>query len=212
MTVIDELLENRQIALAQILVGATESVDEQLLAPGGFRRLVDLAYLTLEGSNFPRLIDGMPLQFLPRVTEHPDRLHAIIKQSYEGTLDCPELNDLRTPSEVVAGYQVQGQYNPDHWFLVRHENQDVGVLILATHLPGENCELVYMGIVPDARGNGFGEVIVRFGIEQARQNGAERVVLAVDERNSPALAMYRRLGFVMWDRRTVYARMGKWES
>jgi ribosomal protein S18 acetylase RimI-like enzyme len=133
----------------------------------------------------------------------------LIEQSYEGTLDCPELNDLRTAAEVVEGYKVQGSFDPDKWFLVQSEDVDVGVLILTEHPPGETWELVYMGVVPSARGRGLGEAIVRFGIEQARQSNAERLVLAVDERNILALEMYRRVGFVMWDRRCVYARVYK---
>lgn len=203
------LLEEREIALAQIVIAANEAVDEKLLAIGGFRRLVDLVYLTLEQTNFPRYLGDEVLSFIPCATEHPERLQATIKQSYAGTLDCPELNDLRDPADVVAGYKVQGTFNPENWFLVRFENQNVGVLILADHPPGENWELVYMGVVPTARGQGFGERFVRFAIEQARKKGAERLVLAVDERNSPALDMYRRVGFVMWDRRIVYARLRK---
>lgn len=204
---VSEILEHKQIALAQIVIAATESVSEDLLAEGGFHRLVDLAYLTLERSNFPNFANSHTLEFLPHADQHPQRLELVIKQSYEGTLDCPELNDLRTPAEVIDGYKVQGEFNSQNWFLVRHANQDVGVLILAEHQPGENCELVYMGVTPNARGQGFGELIVRFAIERAKQMGVERLVLAVDERNSPAFELYRRLGFVMWDRRTVYARL-----
>lgn len=202
-----ELLEQQQIALAQIVIAATESVREDLLESGGFRRLVDLAYLTFERSNFPNFANSHTLEFLPHADRQQQRLETAIQQSYEGTLDCPELNDLRTPAEVIDGYKVQGEFASQNWFLVRHGNQDVGVLILAEHQPGENCELVYMGILPSARGQGFGEQIVRFAIEQAKQTGAERLVLAVDERNSPAFELYRRLGFVMWDRRIVYARL-----
>ena len=64
-----------------------------------------------------------------------------------------------------------------------------------------------MGVIPDARGNGFGSQIVRFAIARAAEAGAERLVLAVDQKNTPALAMYRDAGFTHWDRRTVYARL-----
>ena len=207
MAAVGSILESRGIALAQILVAATDTVDEAVLAPGDFRRLVDLAYLTLERSNFPRGPANQQLQFEPRASDHPGRLEAVIKQSYQGTFDCPELNDLRDPAEVVAGYKMQGQFDPENWFLARFDDQDIGLLILTEHSPGENWELVYMGIVPSARGQGFGEMIVRYAIETTRASSAERLVLAVDERNSPAWDMYRRAGFVMWDRRTVYARL-----
>ena len=208
MMAIANLLDERQIALAQILFATTDPIDEEFLAAAGFTRLVDLAYLTLERSNFPNPRETS-LEFVPRADEHPKRLAAMIERSYRATLDCPELNELREPAEVIAGYKVQGQFAGDNWFLVRAEGADIGCLILTEHPPGKNWELVYMGVVPEARGHGYGEQIVRFAVERTRQSRAERLVLAVDQRNQPALDMYRHVGFVMWDRRTVFARLRK---
>jgi mycothiol synthase len=209
MSGVDQVLKNCGTPLAQMLFSPSEPIDEKLLSAGGFSKLADLAYLTLERANFPKTPGESQLKFLPRACEFPDQLHAAIEQSYQGTHDCPELNDVRGPAEVVEGYKLQGKFDPENWFLVQSNSTDVGVLILAEHPPGETWELVYMGIVPSARGQGFGEAIVRFAIEQARNSSAERLVLAVDERNALALEMYRRVGFVMWDRRRVYARVYK---
>ena len=63
-----------------------------------------------------------------------------------------------------------------------------------------------MGLVPEARGKGWGVQIARHAVQLASQSNAERVVLAVDASNWPALAMYGRAGFAEWDRRTVYLR------
>lgn len=206
---IERLLDQNGTALAQILIAATEPVDEALLESGGFHRLVDLAYYTLERSSFPAKFERGRLTFVPRATDFEESLGQVIEQSYIGTQDCPELNNLRKPAEVIEGYKAQGTFDADDWFLVQIEGRNVGVLILASHPPGENCELVYMGIVPEARGKGLGEQIVRFAVEQTRLKGSQRLVLAVDERNKPALEVYRRLGFVLWERRTVYARLCK---
>jgi ribosomal-protein-alanine N-acetyltransferase len=64
-----------------------------------------------------------------------------------------------------------------------------------------------MGVVPEARGRGLGRRIVDFALAQAARAGTERLVLAVDAANGPALGVYRGAGFVEWERRTVYARM-----
>lgn len=212
MSGVDQVLKNCGTALAQMLFSPAEPIDEKLLAAGGFSKLADLAYLTLERANFPKATFQSQLEFVSRACEFPERLHAAIEQSYDGTLDCPELNDVREPAEVVEGYKLQGKFDSDNWFLVESNGADVGLLILAEHPPGETWELVYMGVVPSARGQGFGEAIVRFGIEQVRNSKAERLVLAVDERNTLALEMYRQVGFVMWDRRCVYARVYKPEK
>lgn len=206
---INQVLETRGTALAQMLFSPAEPIDEKLLAIGGFSKLADLAYLTLERANSPKASANSQLEFVPRACDFPDRLHVTIEKSYEGTLDCPELNDVRAPAEVVEGYKLQGKFEPGNWFLVQSSGADVGVLILAEHPPGETWELVYMGVVPSARGRGFGEAILRYAIEHVWNSRAERLVLAVDERNTLALEMYQRVGFVMWDRRRVYARVYK---
>jgi ribosomal-protein-alanine N-acetyltransferase len=63
-----------------------------------------------------------------------------------------------------------------------------------------------MGLVLEARGRGYGVQIARKALETAKRAGADRVVLAVDAANGPAIAMYRGAGFTEWDRRTVYVR------
>ena len=85
-------------------------------------------------------------------------------------------------------------------------------MILTEHPDGETWELVYMGVVPAARGSGFGRQIVNFAFAQTAAGGAGRLVLAVDRANAPALAMYRAARFVGWDRRTVYARLNRQKS
>lgn len=204
---IDKLLSERSIKLAQLLFPASESVDEQLLAEGGFQRLAELAYLTLEKRSFPSSSPENHLEFLPLTQIDRGRMERIILETYQNTLDCPELNDCRSPQDVLAGYEAQGEFDPENWFLIRQCTQDVGVLILALHPPGENLELVYMGTMSSARGQGLGEKIVSFAADYAKKKGADRLVLAVDERNTPAYTIYRQAGFVLWDRRTVYARI-----
>ena len=108
---------------------------------------------------------------------------------------------------MLQGYAAQGTFSPDRWFFARSEDQDVGALILTEHAEGENWELVYMGVTPSGRGNGFGWQIVQFALWQAGRADVQRLILAVDEANEHALAVYRKAGFVVWDRRTVFARI-----
>jgi ribosomal protein S18 acetylase RimI-like enzyme len=110
-------------------------------------------------------------------------------------------------TDVLDGYRAQGRHSPSDWYFVRKDGDDVGALILADHPDYGNFEVVYMGVVPEARGRGFGEQMMRFALQAAAQHGAKRLVLAVDADNAPALASYRRAGFSQWDRRIVYARL-----
>ena len=105
-------------------------------------------------------------------------------------------------ADVLAGYRATGSHDPQRWLLVRHEGRDVGCLLLSDYPEQGNVELVYMGVVPEARGEGWGMHIARQAQWLARQAGRPRLVLAVDAANAPALRIYLALGFRPWDRRT----------
>ena len=63
--------------------------------------------------------------------------------------------------DVIAGYRATGVFRAENWLIVQHDGQDVGVLILADHPQARHWELVYMGLVPEARGCGWGREITQ---------------------------------------------------
>jgi ribosomal protein S18 acetylase RimI-like enzyme len=173
----------------------------------GFRHLADLIYLTCESQRFPRERDREAvLEFVPFDGPLRSRLMRLIERTYEGTLDCTALNGVRDVDNVINGYQATGVFKPQNWMIVRAHGEDAGVLLLADHPKAGHWELMYMGLVPEVRGNGWGRQITRHAQWLAAQSGVERIVLAVDATNEPALRMYRNTGFEMWDRRTVFVR------
>jgi len=202
-----KFLDQHQIALAQVLANPESSRESDLLLAGGFQELAYLAYLTADKKVFPRSQPASELQFQSRASDDTDRLGKLLISTYEGTQDCPELNGVRQPADVLDGYKSQGSFAAERWFFVRSDEQDIGTLILTEHADSANWELVYMGVTPAGRGKGFGWQIVQFALWQAGRGGAERLVLAVDEANEHALAVYRRAGFEVWDRKKVFVRL-----
>ncbi len=200
-------LDEQQVVLAQILVSPDSPAEPEVLSAGGFRELANLAYLTVDQKFFPGSQPGSDLQFFSQASNDSDRLGKLLLETYEDTKDCPELNGIRQLPEVLEGYRSQGIFSPKHWFFIQDEGQDIGTLILTEHAKGGTWELTYMGVTPSGRGKGLGWQIVQFALWKAGSGGAERLVLAVDEANEPALAVYRRAGFIVWDRRTVFARL-----
>src|SRR5262249_55163100 len=133
----------------------------------------------------------------------------LVGRTYEKTLDCRELDGVRDVEQVINDYQGTGVYRPENWLFVRYGGEDVGVLLLADHPKGRHWELMYMALVPEARGRGWGRQITRYAQWLARGASVERIVAAVDAANMPAVAMYRDTGFVLWDQRAVYVRVAK---
>ena len=137
-----------------------------------------------------------------RSTEH--EFEAVIEQTYQGSLDCSELDGIRSVAETLQGYRASGSFRPELWLLARQRGVFVGCVLLAFFPEEDRCELQYMGIVPQARGRQLGRVLCARALRDARQIGASRVCLSVDARNHPAIRQYGTLGFVETERRRVY--------
>jgi len=200
-------LDNSTIGMAQVLLPSQNADGVPLLKGVGFRHLADLLYLSCEADCYPSSAPkSTHIEFVPYDESQLGRFMLLIERTYEGTLDCAALNGMRQMVEVVAGYRSTGVFRPENWLVVRGGGQDAGVLMLADHPAAGHWELVYMGLVPEARGRGWGRKIARHAQSLARAANVERIVTAVDATNEPALRMYCAVGFQLWDRRTVLVR------
>jgi ribosomal protein S18 acetylase RimI-like enzyme len=56
-------------------------------------------------------------------------------------------------------------------------------------------ELVYLGLVPQARGQDLGDILIRKALATAAEHHGSQMQLAVDSLNAPALKLYFRHGF-----------------
>jgi mycothiol synthase len=200
-------LVEHEVRIAQLLLATATESEAALLRRWGFDHLADLLYLVCLASDFPTAQPVTPLQFEPYCGDNHQRLVAAVEATYRHTLDCPQLNGVRQIDDVLDGYRAMGEFDPGRWLLIRHEGRDVGCLVLADYPQSDNLELVYMGVVPEARGRQWGTDIVRYAQWRASQAGRPRLVLAVDAANQPAIAMYAAAGFRAWDRRRVYLKV-----
>jgi mycothiol synthase len=197
-------LEDSGTVLAQMILESVLPREEELIRRGGFDYLAELLYLVCPECDFPRTPPVSPLEFESYNPSDFSRFARLVENTYRGTKDCPRLNGLRQIEDVLEGYRASGVFDPRRWFVVKQGGRDIGCLLLADHPAYENVELVYMGVIPAARGQGWGRHVARFAEWQARQLGRDRLVLAVDGANGPALRMYADAGFQIWDRRRVY--------
>ncbi len=124
--------------------------------------------------------------------------------SFEGSCDCPELNGLRTPEEVLAGHQG-GAPDLALWWLLTLNSECVGVLILVEESSGESVELSYVGVLSAFRGRAIGKAAVQHAMQYTAKQGKE-LTLLVDQRNRIAIEVYKKFGFAIVDARDVYLR------
>ncbi|NIP87151.1 MAG: GNAT family N-acetyltransferase [Planctomycetales bacterium] len=195
------------LAQASLPIGAEPQID--MYRTAGFGAGITLDYLvsSLEqpvGRAGEARHPG--LGFVPYRTALADSWQHVLLQTYEGSLDCPLLNGRRAVEDILAGYRAVGAYADPLWLLIQFAGRYIGCLILTDHPADDQLELIYLGIVPEFRGRGFGLAATRHAQGLTRRAGRSRLILAVDSTNGPAQAIYGRAGFICWDRRQVVLR------
>jgi ribosomal protein S18 acetylase RimI-like enzyme len=192
--------------LAQALVPIGDKEVAERFAAGGFTHAADLLYLAANLDNLRDEPTTPPFAIESFNIGDERRLAALIDRTYTGTLDCPQLDGLRQTADVIAGYQAVGEFRPELWLIARDRAEDVGCLFMNLHPDVRHAEIVYVALIPEVRGRGWGAEFIKKSVELARRAGAERIVLAVDAANQPAIRIYERLGFFEFDRRAVWVR------
>ncbi len=197
-------LRQRGARLGQALLAPTEAHLAPALERNGFPHVTTLWYL--------RHNLNLPLAFLrrpPRLTfiPYPDdseRFRHTMLRTYDATLDCPEVNGVRSMDEVLAGHRAQGVHDPRRWWLATDGAEPVGVLLLTETPDLEAWDVAYVGVVPEARRRGWGRELMHRALCAAHASDAHQLVLSVDGRNKPAWKLYVDLGFEAYDVREVY--------
>lgn len=200
-------LRQRGVRLAQCLLAPEERGLEKALLRNGFAAVTGLTYLRHEESlSVEMLAETGKVSWETYNQEAPSEFHRTMERTYEQTLDCPEVNGLRSMEEVIQGHQAQGRFDARNWWMARRAGKPVGVLLLVEQGRGE-WEVAYMGVVPEARRQGIGRALLQHALCEARAAGVGCVHLSVDDRNEPARRLYEGMGFVPYDHRQVLLRI-----
>lgn len=199
-------LAQRNVRMASMLFDSEEVVEERLASAGGFQRLASIAYMISGPEDWPE--EPAPVEFaIERVLpSRVDRWHRVLEATYVQTLDCPGLEELRPPEDVLTGYEAAGPVRSEFWMILKDADRDVGCLILVDHPQQNMAELAYMGLVPGVRGRGWGRRVAQLAQETARAAGRDKLLVGVDVRNLPAWNAYTACGFREWDRKVVFVR------
>jgi ribosomal protein S18 acetylase RimI-like enzyme len=139
---------------------------------------------------------------------HPDRalLAEALDRSYEATLDCPGLCGMRETDDVIDSHLSTGQFDPSMWWLVLSDGAAHGCALFNPCPEQGTVELVYLGLSPRVRGRGLARMLLAHGLARLGGPGQLSVTCAVDRRNAPAIALYRRAGFGEFSGRIAYVK------
>jgi mycothiol synthase len=197
----------RGIQIAQALVDEAAPRREGAdLARGGLPWVTDLVYL--ERPTFPPLQVGLncPSFHWERYAPETEQdFQKVLRATYAGSLDMPELEGVRSLDDIIASHQEGSRFNPERWQIgwLPGEPASAAILLLSELPDHKAWEVTYLGLTPPARGRGLGQSALAHALNLASPF-TPRLELAVDARNTPAQRLYRAAGFVPFDRRAVH--------
>ncbi len=215
-----------RLRLIQALLEPDQQRTRQMLGEAGFIELATLIYMqrrtppdtgrsaggaSARDGRGPREADVLAPEDRHYRVYHWDEAHrrrfaAAIEASYERTLDCPALRGLRQIDDVIAGHQAAGVFRPQLWYALYDGPQPAAVMLINELPQADACELVYLGLAEAHRGRGLARRLLAHGLERVAHLGRSRLMLAVDERNVPALRLYQGLEFAETGRKCAMIR------
>ena len=137
-----------------------------------------------------------------RRPNNSEDLAALITETYKGSLDCQIVNDHRTAADFLESYSIATDANQDGWFVASHQGSDVGCILV--NQSGKQAEIAYMGVVANSRGNGYGRRLLTLAHHYVAQHGVTLMTVDVDSRNTYAIDIYQKAGYVAYDFSRVY--------
>jgi ribosomal protein S18 acetylase RimI-like enzyme len=200
----DDWLRQRGVKLGQALLTKDESSLADPLVRNGYRPITSLLYMRRAPAAPPSPAGHSALSYQPFQADDSALFGDTLLRTYEGTLDCPEVNGVRTVAEILEGHRADAGPRGEHWWLALEGGQPVGVLLLSESAEWESWEVAYVGVVPEARRRGFGRELLTKAILESEAREAPQLTLCVDARNGPALRLYQELGFEPYAERDVY--------
>ena len=137
----------------------------------------------------------MTHEIVPISHEHIERFHRTLdfvarERRYLAFLEAPPLDEARTYvlNNIAKGYPhlvVLSEGEVAGWCDIVPKSRPVHA----------HVGVLGMALLPEFRGQGVGERLMRQTLEAARTFGLHRVELTVREDNKNAIALYKKIGF-----------------
>ena len=195
--------QHSDLHLAQVLLGTQCALWPPLLAAFDFSPITTVEILAALPETAG--VDS-PLTF--STMSQNSAFGHLLRDTWQDSLDCPNLKDERTSEDVLDEYTVRCRGDRTHWYQIEFERLPIGCAILSAPLDisvNHPLETLYWGILPKFRGRGLGDETLKFIRGLAARHG-RMLAAAVDQKNLPARSVYLRNGFQIVDSQRLFIK------
>jgi GNAT superfamily N-acetyltransferase len=214
---------------AAVLDAAGHAVDYHLMLPPHWRedpttRAAAEARITAAGrAGFTPFVERMRYRWTPAdgLPERPTRLtyepatddavlHKVLRGILAGSLDAHQRRAIERggPDEALHADLdfLRWMPSPRGWW--RLARDDAGELV-GVVIPGRNHAspiIAYVGVLPEARGNGYAYDLLVEGSHLLVETGATQIIADTDTTNTPMAATLTRVGYPVTQQRLIMSR------
>ncbi|MDB5338044.1 MAG: hypothetical protein JWN70_3663 [Planctomycetaceae bacterium] len=190
--------------MAQCLTQLEDHASQQILEQAGFEHLTDLACWQHTLEEIPHAVLPDDCDIVEYSPENTADFERVMQATYIDSQDCAALHNRRSARDSLTSHELVANAESRHWLLYRCGDEDVGVVLCADHRDQQMWELLYMGVVPKFRQQGFGLAMVCEALWDAQESGAEGLFLAADDANEAAAKLYDACGFSIGFRQRIH--------
>jgi GNAT superfamily N-acetyltransferase len=201
----------RGATIVQSMVDIEDAASAEAAREAGYQHLADLVHMEcpLAGVELGGAVDWPEDVTVEAWREgqggQEQMLEALLAATYVDSKDCPQLAGQRTMEDVIASHRTTGDYVSGAWWVLRVADKPAGCVLLNRRSSRSGLwDVVYMGLVPQARHRGLGRTLLRHAGQYVRSHEGVVLALAVDAANAPARKLYEGFGFVENHRRACW--------
>ena len=196
-----KFLDQHQPPIATMIVTAASKSLRQALRGAGFRLAGELDYYLCHPHRFPRTA-ASKLQF--RHANDEDYFAEIVEETCVDTLDLPQLLNVWSVRNMLRHIESLSISGTRHKLIAEQGGEAVGAVLL--EVEATECRLAYLGLLPRFRGRRLGDQLMLEVLRLAGHAKVDRVVLSVDNNNTPAVKLYERHGFLRYGGQSLFFR------
>ena len=191
----------RQTCLLQCLLDPGDAGNLIKLQEMGFIDVAELVYMEKWLLPHALEVEDDAGRWLTYDSRSHDAFAKTIAESYVATQDCQARRGLREIDDIIAGHQAAGLFSPQRWLMRYDRDEAQGCILLNENPLHPTLEVAYVGVRPAHRRRGVGAALMSRAMALAASERFERMTLAVDEKNGPAISLYEKLGYQRLTRR-----------